>query len=173
MQVVVCNESEHRCASIARMLRGISGVRVVELPDRSGHTAAELALYQPDLVVMDIVRSGRPRLEVVQRMREAWPNAAVVVFTAHVYPGIRACCSGAGVLCCLHESYGVSSLLQIVSDRAGRTVTADAPPGQAEMCGMEARKRLRRDTLPPAESRNTPHRGFGYRVTMAAMQERW
>jgi DNA-binding NarL/FixJ family response regulator len=171
MEVVVCNESEHRRESIARLLRRVVGVCVVDLPGHSGHTAAELAPHKPDLVVMDIVRSGRPRPALVQRMREAWPNAAIVVFTAHVHPGLRACCTEAGVLCCLHESHGISRLLQIVSHRAGETVPSDSPLGERR----RAECKQGNDSAAlrcPAESRNTPYSGFGHRVTMATIQRR-
>ena len=114
MKVVICDESVGRRAKTVQLLGAVPGVEVVGVTEFGESMPQDIACHEPSLVVMDVIRNGKPQPDLVQKVREALPGAKIVVFSAHAYPAVKASCTLAGVTCMLHESHGMSRLREVV-----------------------------------------------------------
>jgi DNA-binding NarL/FixJ family response regulator len=73
---------------------------------RSGQAALQaVATLKPDVVLLDLRLPDMPAPEVVTGLRSAWPDAKVVVFTAHGdHDEVRAALAAGAVGCLLKDA---------------------------------------------------------------------
>jgi two-component system response regulator DesR len=72
---------------------------------RSGSEALALAQeLRPDLVLMDLQMAGMNGLEATSKIRDRFPDMAVVIVTAHEIPGLWQVCHENGACDCVKKS---------------------------------------------------------------------
>ena len=111
-RVLVVDDS----AMSRRILRTImesAGMEVVEAQD--GIVALErYFLERPDVVMLDLVMSGMYGLDVLAKLREMDPDAAVIVATADIQSSTRDMAREAGAFCVVTKPFVADELVDAV-----------------------------------------------------------
>ena len=90
-----------------------AGLEVVEAPD--GIVALErYFLEKPDVVMLDLVMSGMYGLDVLAKLREMDPDAAVIVATADIQSSTREMARDAGAFRVVTKPFVADELVDAV-----------------------------------------------------------
>jgi two-component system nitrate/nitrite response regulator NarL len=91
---------------------------------RSGQAALQaVATLKPDVVLLDLRLPDMPAPEVVTGLRSAWPDAKVVVFTAHGdHDEVRAALAAGAVGCLLKDAATIDLVRALHRVLAGERV---------------------------------------------------
>lgn len=88
---------------------------------QSGYEGLELArTLHPDLVLMDLQMEGMNGLEATSRIRNRFPEMAVVIITAHEVPSLRQVCHTSGACDLVRKS----KLYQELPDALAKFLTS-------------------------------------------------
>jgi DNA-binding NarL/FixJ family response regulator len=91
----------------------------------TGKTGEALYLAQdldPEVIVVDIAMRGAEGVTLVERLRAAAPEAAVVVLTLHSDKDTRAKAEGAGAHAFLEKNGGAADLLRTIRQHAAHRI---------------------------------------------------
>jgi two-component system, chemotaxis family, chemotaxis protein CheY len=99
---------------IVRSILDSAGFEVVEAAD--GLLAIEqYFLEKPDVVILDLVMSGMYGLDVLSKLREMDPTAAVVIATADIQGSTRQMAHDAGAFALITKPFVAAELVEAVN----------------------------------------------------------
>lgn len=99
IKILICDDQEIVCEGLQRILEADAEIKVVGLA-HDGHDALiQAAIYQPDLVLMDLKMPVMNGIQATRKLREQYPNMRVLVLTTYsddewLFDAIRSGASG-------------------------------------------------------------------------------
>jgi DNA-binding NarL/FixJ family response regulator len=95
-RVFLVEDSEMIRKRLVSMLADISSVEVVGHAEDAGEAVAGILSAKPDVVVLDIKLKAGNGIEVLQKVKERMPKAAVIMLTNYATEEYRKRCLEAG-----------------------------------------------------------------------------
>jgi DNA-binding NarL/FixJ family response regulator len=120
IRVVLVEDNDVFREALELMLEVTPDIRVVAaVPD--GEAALGVCpRAKPHVVLVDYRLPGLDGVQTTAGLREACPEASVVVLTAHVESGETQALLEAGAVACLRKDQGLDEIVGAIRDAAGR-----------------------------------------------------
>jgi DNA-binding NarL/FixJ family response regulator len=120
IRVVLVEDNDIFREALELMLEVTPDIRVVAaVPD--GEAALGVCpRAKPHVVLVDYRLPGLDGVQTTAGLREACPEASVVVLTAHVEAGETQALLEAGAVACLRKDQGLDEIVGAIRDAAGR-----------------------------------------------------
>jgi len=160
ISVSIVEDDDWLREDLARKIRQAKGFRVAGLHPNAEDALEKLPGEASDVVLMDIALPGMSGIECVQRLKEKWPDANVLILTVYeetdrIFAALRAGASGyllkrssteelLEAIADLHE--GGAPMSSSVARRVVKFFTSEAKP-KPEGEGLSAREREILDSL--------------------------
>ncbi|MDY7079808.1 MAG: response regulator transcription factor [Chloroflexota bacterium] len=99
MKVLICDDQALIRDGLQMLLKLDKDIEVVGLAQDGAEAVEQVALHQPDLVLMDLKMPGMNGIEATRQIRTRWPAVKVLVLTTYdddewVFDAIRAGAAG-------------------------------------------------------------------------------
>jgi two-component system response regulator DevR len=136
MRVLLVDDSPAVLASLGRLLRAEPDVEVVGSADRLESALAQVALRQPDVVVLDVDLAGGDRgYDVLRRIRADHRGVAVVMLSNFGWRSMRSAFLQAGAQAYFDKALEFGDAVAWIRRRAGRRPgSAASAADQGLMC---------------------------------------
>ena len=111
IRVLVVDDTDHVRRMLTTML-AVDGFEVVGGAADGASAIDEVALTEPDVVVIDYKMPAMDGLETARHIREQRPHQHEILYTAFADPEVEAACAEIGVAVCLGKVEGLGALEQ-------------------------------------------------------------
>ncbi|HVD49513.1 MAG TPA: response regulator transcription factor [Gaiellaceae bacterium] len=118
IRVVLVEDNEVFREALELLLGLRSEMEVVASVPDGGDAAAVAAKLSPDVVLMDYRLPGLDGVQATRAVREACPEAAVVVLTASANLRERDALMEAGAVACLRKDDGLDAIINAIREAA-------------------------------------------------------
>jgi DNA-binding NarL/FixJ family response regulator len=120
IRVVLVEDNDVFREALELMLEVTPDIRVVAAVPDGEAALAVCPRANPHVVLVDYRLPGLDGVQTTGALREACPDASVVVLTAHVDPGETQALLEAGAVACLRKDQGLDEIVGAIRDAAGR-----------------------------------------------------
>jgi len=117
--ILVVDDSAFARRTLRRILE--EGGFQVEEANGGAEAMEKYSQRKPDAVLLDVVMGGMEGLEVLQKLREADPNASVVMATADIQTGTRAAATAGGAAGFVNKPFNPEEVLGEVNRVTSRS----------------------------------------------------
>jgi DNA-binding NarL/FixJ family response regulator len=143
MKVLIADSSAVVVDRLITMMEEIPNVEVLA-PARSAPAILEsIRRHDPEALIVDVRFPGAKGTDLLQTIRQAKPNAVLIVLTDLAYPEYRKRLEALGADLCMDKSREFTHLLQLVGELARNSFDGKGPASKRGMRKQLATSKLR------------------------------
>lgn len=117
-RVLIADDHQLLRWTLGELISADDGLELVASCASGESAVAEVAVHQPDLVVMDLQMPGMGGIEATRRITRANPGTRVVILTGHVGLVRHTAALAAGAVCVLTKDIAPAELVERIRQYA-------------------------------------------------------
>jgi DNA-binding NarL/FixJ family response regulator len=114
VRLYIAEDTDHVRSMLVDIL-GLHGFEVVGAVSSGEQAVDEVETADPDVVVIDLKRSGIDGLETARRIRELRSGQQIILYSAYVDADVERMAKEAGIAVCVPKLSGVEALAREIS----------------------------------------------------------